>query len=132
MKEERMEAGNAGPGSWSSACVPTRARFPARERLRRFVELRSISDGSLGETATRTGPTLDASPLDLALGREAVRRYEVALARLRPRDRAAVLGRIELRWPYEQLAEALGVATKAAARAAVIRAIGRLIEAMSR
>jgi DNA-directed RNA polymerase specialized sigma24 family protein len=72
------------------------------------------------------------SSLDLVVGREAVRRYEVALGRLRPRDREAVLGRIELQWPYEQLAEALGVVSPAAARAAVIRAIGRLVEAMSR
>jgi serine/threonine-protein kinase len=51
----------------------------------------------------------------------------LALARLRPRDREAVLGRIELQWRYEQLAEALGVATPQAARAVVVRAIGRLV-----
>jgi hypothetical protein len=42
----------------------------------------------------------------------------------------AVLGRIELQWPYDHIAEALGLATSATARAVVIRAIGRLVEAM--
>jgi serine/threonine-protein kinase len=76
-----------------------------------------------------SGTEGDESPLDRAVGREAARRYEVALAGLRRRDRDAVLGRIELGWPYGQLAEALGVATTSAARAVVIRAIGRLVEA---
>jgi serine/threonine-protein kinase len=63
------------------------------------------------------------------VGQEAVRRYEDALARLRPRDREAVLGRIELHWPYEQLAEALGVTSPTVARGVVVRAIWRLVEA---
>lgn len=70
-------------------------------------------------------------PLEFVLGREAVRRYEAALGRLRPRDRQAVLGRIELQWSYGELAEALGVRTAETARASVIRALGRLVEAMS-
>jgi DNA-directed RNA polymerase specialized sigma24 family protein len=116
----------------SPRCAPTAARSHARQQLRRFAKLRGVSHGSLSERPTRAGMNLEASPLEVAVGREAVRHYEFALAGLRPRDREAVLGRIELQWPYEQLAEALGAATSKAARALVIRAISRLIEGMSR
>jgi Protein kinase domain len=121
-----MGVREVGSGS-SSACGPIRARPPAQSRLRRFAEQRSVTSRP---GAPRSTFTVRASPLDLAVGKEAVRRYEVALARLRPRDRDAVLGRIELQWSYEQLAEALGVATPPVARAVVVRAIGRLVEAI--
>jgi len=42
-----------------------------------------------------------------------------------------VRGRIELQQSYGTIAEALGLATAAGARAAAIRALGRLVEAMS-
>lgn len=85
---------------------------------------------SFSEEATQSGPASATPPLELAVGREAARRYEAALARLGPRDRAVVRGRIELRWSYRKLAEALGMTT-ATARARVTRALARLIEAMS-
>jgi len=64
------------------------------------------------------------------VGFEAVRRYQAALERLRPRDRELVRGRIELQRSYDDLAEALRV-TRVTARAMVARALGRLVEAMS-
>ncbi|HUL78593.1 MAG TPA: hypothetical protein VL691_15120 [Vicinamibacteria bacterium] len=85
----------------------------------------------LSEEPTQAGPDFDASPLERAVGRPAVRRYEDALLRLRPRDRQIVRGRIELQQSYGTIAEALGLATAAGARAAAIRALGRLVEAMS-
>jgi DNA-directed RNA polymerase specialized sigma24 family protein len=85
---------------------------------------------SLSEEATPSGPLLATSPLELAVGPDAARRYEAALARLATRDRDVVRGRIELQWSYRKLAEELGTTT-AAARARVTRALGRLIEAMS-
>ena len=72
-----------------------------------------------------------ASPLELAVGGPAVRRYERAIVRLRPRDQLAVRGRIELQQAYGALAGALGVSTSAAARAVVTRALGRLVEGLS-
>jgi RNA polymerase sigma-70 factor (ECF subfamily) len=39
-----------------------------------------------------------ASPLDIAIGREGVARYEAALQRLRPTDREAIVGRLELQY----------------------------------
>lgn len=86
---------------------------------------------SLSEEATWAGPESAVSPLELAVGCLAARRYEAALLRLPPRDRRAVRGRVERAQSYGALAESLGLTTAAAARAAVVRALGRLIEAMS-
>src|SRR5512134_938161 len=69
---------------------------------------------SFSEEATQSAPLLATSPLELAVGRDAARRYEAALARLGPRDRAVVRGRIELQWSYRKLAEALGMTTATA------------------
>jgi RNA polymerase sigma factor (sigma-70 family) len=66
------------------------------------------------------------SPLDAAIGAENVARYEAALQRLRPDDREAIIGRLELQYGYEELAVALGKPTAAAARVAVTRAMKRL------
>jgi RNA polymerase sigma-70 factor (ECF subfamily) len=78
--------------------------------------------------------TLDdqPSPLELAIGREAVDRYEQALDRLRPDDREAIVGRIELGLTNEELARALGKPTPNAARMAVERALFRLAREMAR
>jgi len=86
----------------------------------------------LSDEPTQAGPGVPASPLDSAVGCEAVRRYEAALATLTPRDRVVVRGRIELQWSYDELAEAIGVIRATTARAAVTRALGRLIEAMKK
>ena len=71
-----------------------------------------------------------ASPLELAIGKDRLNRYEAALARLRPTDREAIVNRIELQYGYAELALALGKPTPDAARVAVTRAIARLIEEM--
>ena len=72
------------------------------------------------------------SPLDLAIGHEAVDRYEAALALLRPEDREAIVARVELGKSYEDVAEALGKPSVAAARMAVSRALLRLATEMNR
>lgn len=66
------------------------------------------------------------SPLEQAIGRENVERYEAALARLRPEDREAIISRLEMDCSYEELAEALGKPTPGAARKAAQRALLRL------
>ena len=73
-----------------------------------------------------------ASPLDTAIGHEAVERYEAALARLRPEDREAVVVRIEMDGTYQDVAQALGKPSADAARMAVSRALLRLAEEMNR
>jgi RNA polymerase sigma-70 factor (ECF subfamily) len=77
-------------------------------------------------------PDLNASPLDQAIGREAVDRYEAALARLRPEEREAIVARVEMDGTYEQVAQALGKPSPDAARMAVSRALLRLAEEMTR
>jgi RNA polymerase sigma-70 factor (ECF subfamily) len=72
------------------------------------------------------------SPLEQAIGGEALDRYERALARLKPEEREAVIGRIEMGYTYEELAEALGKPTGDAARKAAQRALVRLVEEMNR
>jgi RNA polymerase sigma-70 factor (ECF subfamily) len=73
-----------------------------------------------------------ASPLELAIGREAVERYEAALERLRPEDREAIVARFELERSYQEIAIALGKPSADAARMAVSRALLKLAEEMKR
>jgi RNA polymerase sigma-70 factor (ECF subfamily) len=70
------------------------------------------------------------SPLEQAIGREAVERYERALQRVTPAEREAIIGRVEMGYSYEELAEALGKPTPEAARKAAHRALVRLAEEM--
>ena len=73
-----------------------------------------------------------ASPLELAIGLEAVERYEAALERLRPEDREAIVARFELERSYQEIAIALGKPSADAARMAVSRALLKLAEEMNR
>jgi len=70
------------------------------------------------------------SPLEEAIGREAVENYERALQRLRPEEREAIIARVELGYSYEELAEALGKPSLGAARKTAQRALLRLAEEM--
>ncbi len=72
------------------------------------------------------------SPLEEAIGREAVESYEGALQRLKPEEREAIIGRVEMDYSYEELAQALGKPTPDAARKAAQRALVRLAEEMKR
>jgi RNA polymerase sigma factor (sigma-70 family) len=74
----------------------------------------------------------EESPLEEAIGREAVARYERALERLRPEEREAVIAKVEMGLSYAELAEALSKPTPDAARKAAQRALVRLAEEMSR
>jgi RNA polymerase sigma-70 factor (ECF subfamily) len=59
-----------------------------------------------------------------------VDRYEQALARLRPAEREAIIGRVEMGYSYDQLAEALEKPSAEAARKAAQRALVRLAQEM--
>lgn len=72
------------------------------------------------------------SPLEIAIGRQRLAKYERALAQLRPSEREAIVARLELQYDYEQLALALGKPTANAARVALKRAVVRLLEEMNR
>jgi RNA polymerase sigma-70 factor (ECF subfamily) len=70
------------------------------------------------------------SPLEQAIGREAVDRYERALERLKPEEREAIIARVEMGYSYEELAQVLGKPTADAARKAAQRALVHLAEEM--
>jgi RNA polymerase sigma factor (sigma-70 family) len=72
------------------------------------------------------------SPLEAAIGSEAVASYEQALGRLRPEEREAIIARVELGMTYQEMAEALGKPTADAARKAAQRALLRLAEELDR
>jgi RNA polymerase sigma factor (sigma-70 family) len=72
------------------------------------------------------------SPLEQAIGREAIARYEDALRRLTTSERDAIVGRVELGYSYDELAQSLGKPTPEAARKAASRALVRLAEEMQR
>lgn len=71
------------------------------------------------------------SPLDEAITHQALDRYESALAALDEEDREAIIGRIELHYSYQELADAWGKPSAEAARKAVERAVKRLAEEMN-
>jgi len=75
-------------------------------------------------------PAHEPGPLEVAIGREGFERYEAAMARLKPGDREAIIARMELQQSYEEVAVALDKPNANAARAAVKRAIERLLKEM--
>jgi RNA polymerase sigma factor (sigma-70 family) len=77
-------------------------------------------------------PSQNPSPLEEAIGSEALERYEAALARLRPEDKEAIFVRIEMGLSYAEVADVLGKPSVAAAHMAVSRALVRLAQEMSR
>ncbi len=97
-----------------------------RDEIRRSGRAPALSE--LDENQADAG----ASPLDEAIGVEAVERYEAALARLRPEEREAVVAKIEMDGTYETVAQVLGKRSPDAARMAVGRALLRLAEEMNR
>jgi RNA polymerase sigma factor (sigma-70 family) len=80
-------------------------------------------------------PTIAAdghSPLESAIGSEALARYDRALERLDDETREAIIARIEMGCSYAEIAESMGKPSPDAARMAVSRALVRLAEEMRR
>ena len=71
-----------------------------------------------------------ASPLEEAIGTEALERYETAMERLKPEERELIIARVEMQQSYQQIAATHGKASPDAARMAVTRALVRLAEEM--
>jgi RNA polymerase sigma-70 factor, ECF subfamily len=68
------------------------------------------------------------SPYEEAVRAEDVYRYHVALSNLPSRDRELIVARIEAQWTYDEIASRFSMPTPDAARMAVTRALGRLME----
>ena len=98
-----------------------------RDEVRR-VSRTAMAPG-LGEAAEQVIDPA-ASPLDEAIGRESVARYEAALQRLRAEDRELIIARLEMQQSYAEIAAMYGRRTADAARMAVGRAVVKLIEEM--
>jgi RNA polymerase sigma factor (sigma-70 family) len=86
---------------------------------------------SLAEPIDDSHPSRDPSPLDQAIGSEAVERYEAALARLGPTDQQAIVARCEWGMSHKEVAEMLGKNSSGAAQVAVHRALVRLAKEMA-
>ena len=93
-------------------------------RRARRAPVTDLLDDNAADTA--------ASPLEEAIGAEAMERYEAALGRLRPEEREAIVTRVEMDGSYQDVAKALGKPSADAARMAVSRALLRLAQEMSR
>lgn len=116
--------------------------FEARREGAFLAYLRTILLNSVREEIRRSGRRgrpeelpenlVDArrSVVEQVSGREALERYERALARLPEATQQAVLLRIEFDYSYEQVAEALGSPSAAAARMTVVRALRDLAKAI--
>ena len=77
-------------------------------------------------------PDQGDSPLEIVIGKEAMSRYEAALARLSDVERELVLARIELGLSYGEIAETAGKPSADAARMAVARALVHMAKEMGR
>jgi RNA polymerase sigma-70 factor (ECF subfamily) len=95
-------------------------------------ELRKKARRPASEALSPEAADCTESPLERAIGREAVDRYERALAALRPEEREAVIGRVEMGYTYDELAKVLGKVSGEAARKAAERALVRLAEELHR
>jgi RNA polymerase sigma-70 factor (ECF subfamily) len=99
-----------------------RLRDEAR-RVRRHAPAAPLDDAHAAD---------EPSPLEIAIGRQAMDRYEAALGRLKPLEREMVIARLELGFTAAELAAEFGKPTAAAAQMAVSRALVRIAEEMTR
>jgi len=71
------------------------------------------------------------SPLEAAIGKQALGQYDAALERLSESDREAVILRVEFGYSFREIAEMTDRASDDAARMAVSRALGEIARQMS-
>src|SRR5262245_30715141 len=95
-------------------------------------EVRRAKRAPVAEALDDNAADAGSSPLEDAIGAEALHRYEEALGRLRPEEREAIVARVEMDGSYQDVARALGKPSADAARMAVSRALLRLAQEMTR
>ena len=88
-----------------------------RDELRRKARRPDFAD--LDSALATKGP----SPLEQAIGRDKLERYERALATLKAKDQEAIIARVEMGCAYHEMAESLGKPSPEAARKAAQRAL---------
>jgi len=95
-----------------------------RDECRRVQRRPGVAE--IVDDAAAIGP----SPLEEAIGAEALARYDAALARLPIADREAIVARVEMGCSFREIAEMLGKPSADAARMTVTRALVRVAEEM--
>ena len=93
-------------------------------------EIRRVQRRPMRTELDETEASPEPSPLEEAVGRDTLARYEAALQRLRTEDREAIVARVELGHSYRQVATSLGKPSEEAAQMAVSRALVRLAKEM--
>ena len=94
--------------------------------------IRAARTRPAGEAIDSAVEDRGTSPVDAAIGAQALEQYEEALGRLRPDEREFIVARVELGMTYAEIAEALSRPSTDAARMGVVRALVRLSEEMGR
>jgi len=92
-----------------------------RDELRRVRRRPETGGEDLGRI-----PEAAPGPLQQVIGKQSFERYEEALARLEPGDRAMVVARIEFGLGWSEIAEVSGKPSEDAARMTVSRALARI------
>jgi RNA polymerase sigma-70 factor (ECF subfamily) len=113
----------AGPGALQAylrQAVMNRIRDELRRASRRPAPVELHDEFESGAT----------SPLEGAIGKEALERYNAALAQLEEDTREMIIARMELGFSYEELAAIFDKPTAAAARVAVRRAVIKVASLM--
>lgn len=77
-------------------------------------------------------PSAGPSPLEAAVGRNALEQYDRALTQLDDDERASIIGRFEMGYSFDALARSMNRPSANAARVATARAVKRLIALMDR
>jgi RNA polymerase sigma-70 factor (ECF subfamily) len=104
-----------------------------RQMLKNRVldEVRRAARRPAGPPLADEYATPDPSPLELAIGREALERYETALSQLTPLDQQLIFARVELDFSAAEIAVEFHKPSAAAAQMAVSRALMRLAGKMA-
>lgn len=100
--------------------------------MRRILdEIRRVQRRGPAQSLDVEAPGSEPSPLEEAIGRETLERYEAALDRLAASDRDAIIMRIEMGCGYAEIMSALEKPSLAATQMTVSRALVRLAKEMS-
>jgi RNA polymerase sigma factor (sigma-70 family) len=94
-------------------------------------EARKVNNHPAPSPLDNEWPSGGPSPLEIAIGREGVARYEAALEKLKAEDQRAIVARCEWGMSHEEVAQALGKPSANAARVSIHRALVRLAKEMA-
>jgi len=96
------------------------------------MEIRRVHRRPIAGELESAIPSDETSPLDAAIGSEALQRYDRALAALAQEDRELIIAHVEFSFSHQELAAAFDKPSANAARMALQRALGRLAAEMKR